>query len=76
MIRTFANDKEHFGKIFLVDLDADYNKYFETGKRQLLISPGALDMAGLMITARTVDFDKIRKEDIEDIYSQVSMSII
>lgn len=51
-------------------------QYFETGKRQLLISPGALDMAGLMITARTVDFDKIRKEDIEDIYSQVSMSII
>ena len=32
MIRTFASDKEHFGKIFLVDLDADYNKYFETGK--------------------------------------------
>ncbi len=32
MIRTFANDKEHFGKIFLVDLDADYNDYFKNGK--------------------------------------------
>ena len=33
-------------------------------------------MAGLIITAREEDFKKIRKEDIEDIYSQVSMSII
>lgn len=37
MIRTFANDKEHFGKIFLVDLDADYNKYFATGKLEAQI---------------------------------------
>lgn len=37
MIRTFANDKEHFGKIFLVDLDVDYNKYFETGKLEAQI---------------------------------------
>ncbi|MDO5664300.1 MAG: DUF4922 domain-containing protein [Bacteroidia bacterium] len=51
-------------------------QFFEEGKRQLLISPGAIDMAGLIITAREEDFDKIKKEDIEDIYSQVSMSII
>lgn len=37
MIRTFASDKEHFEKIFLVDLDADYNKYFETGKLEAQI---------------------------------------
>ncbi len=46
------------------------------GKAQLLISPGALDMAGLIITPRKEDFDKINKEDIEDIYAQVSMAII
>jgi len=51
-------------------------QFFEEGKRQLLISPGAIDMAGLIITTREEDFDKIKKEDIEDIYSQVSMSII
>lgn len=51
-------------------------QFFEEGQRQLLISPGALDMAGLIITSRQEDFDKIKKEDIEDIYSQVSMSII
>ena len=51
-------------------------QFFEEGKRKLLISPGAIDMAGLIITAREEDFDKIKQEDVEDIYSQVSMSII
>ena len=51
-------------------------QYHDSGKRQLMISPGAIDMAGLIITVREEDFNKIRKEDIENIYSQVSMSII
>lgn len=50
--------------------------YYENGKRQLLISPGALDMAGLMICVREEDFEKINKQDIEDIYSQVSRPVI
>ncbi|MDD3787533.1 MAG: DUF4922 domain-containing protein [Petrimonas sp.] len=51
-------------------------QYFVEGSKQLLISPGALDMAGLIIAAREEDFEKIKKEDIEDIYTQVSMFII
>lgn len=50
--------------------------YYEKGEKQLLISPGALDMAGLMICVREEDFEKISKQDIEDIYSQVSMPVI
>lgn len=50
--------------------------YYEKGHKQLLISPGALDMAGLMISVRKEDFEKINQQDIEDIYSQVSMPII
>lgn len=50
--------------------------YYDKGPKQLLISPGALDMAGLIISVREEDFDKINKQDIEDIYSQVSMPII
>lgn len=50
--------------------------YYEKGKKQLLISPGALDMAGLVICVREEDFEKISKQDIEDIYSQVSMPVI
>ncbi len=51
-------------------------QYFEEGKRKLLISPGALDMAGLIIAPRPEDFEKIEKEDLEDIFSQVSMPVI
>ncbi|MDD2477283.1 MAG: DUF4922 domain-containing protein [Dysgonamonadaceae bacterium] len=51
-------------------------QYSANGKKQLLISPGALDMAGMFITPRKEDFDKINREEIEDIYSQVSMAII
>jgi len=50
-------------------------QYYLEGKEQLLISPGALDMAGLIITVREEDFEKITKEDIEDIYAQVSMPV-
>ena len=51
-------------------------QYSANGKAQLLVSPGALDMAGLIITPRKEDFDKINKEEVEDIYAQVSMAII
>ena len=32
MIRAFGSDRTHFGKIFVVDLDANYNEYFKNGK--------------------------------------------
>ena len=51
-------------------------QYSAEGKAQLLVSPGALDMAGMFITPRKEDFDTIETEDIEDIYAQVSMAII
>lgn len=50
--------------------------YYEEGSRQLLISPGALDMAGLIICVREEDFDKIERQDIEDIYAEVSLPVI
>jgi len=49
--------------------------YFLQDDKQLLISPGALDMAGLIITVREEDFEKINKEELEDIYKQVSLFI-
>ena len=33
--------------------------YFKTGNEQCLVSPGALDMAGLMITPRETDFKNL-----------------
>ncbi len=36
--------------------------YYQDGERQLLVSPGALDMAGLFITPRKDDFERLDSE--------------
>ena len=46
--------------------------YTATEGEQLLVSPGALDMAGLLVTPRKEDFDKITESDITQIYKEVA----
>lgn len=48
--------------------------FFAEGKDQLLISPASVDFGGVFITPRKEDFDKITKEDIVAIFSQVSLN--
>lgn len=46
--------------------------YTATGGEQLLVSPGALDMASLLVTPRKEDFYKITESDITQIYKEVA----
>lgn len=46
--------------------------YTATGGEQLLVSPGALDMAGLLVTPRKEDFYKITESDITQIYKEIA----
>ena len=48
--------------------------YFEEGATQLMVSPGALDMAGIIVTPRKEDFEKITAEDIRNIMKEVGLS--
>ncbi|MDR3218083.1 MAG: DUF4922 domain-containing protein [Dysgonamonadaceae bacterium] len=48
--------------------------FYETGDAQLLVSPGIVDMAGLLVIAREEDFEKLNADLIRDIYAQVSIS--
>ena len=48
--------------------------YFKEGEDRIIISPGAIDMAGLIIIPRPSDFEKVTPEIINDIYSQVAFS--
>jgi ATP adenylyltransferase/5',5'''-P-1,P-4-tetraphosphate phosphorylase II len=48
-------------------------QYFETGEKQILLSPASVDMGGVFITPREEDFDKINAADILDMLSQVCM---
>ena len=49
-------------------------QYFEEGDRNILLSPASVDMGGTLITPLEKDFNKISREDIMDIFSQVSFS--
>ena len=48
--------------------------YFEMGDKRIVVSPAAVDLGGLIITPRREDFDKITKEDVIEIYRQVSVT--
>jgi hypothetical protein len=47
--------------------------YFETGEKQILLSPASVDMGGVFITPREEDFNKITAADVKDMLSQVCM---
>ncbi len=46
-------------------------QFFAKGNDQMLISPAAVDLGGVIITPREEDFTRIRKSDIEDIFRQI-----
>ena len=47
--------------------------YFEEGNRRMVISPGALDMAGLIITPREEDFNRMSEDKLISILKEVSI---
>jgi glycosyltransferase involved in cell wall biosynthesis len=47
--------------------------YFAEGKNRIIISPGAIDMAGVIITPRLNDYDRLDCKTIRDIYQEVSL---
>ena len=46
--------------------------FFATGESQLLVSPGALDMAGLLILPRNEDYKRLDAATIQSIYDEVA----
>lgn len=47
--------------------------FFAQAEDQILLSPASVDMAGLLITPRMEDFEKIKPSDIETIFSEVCL---
>ena len=48
--------------------------YNLVGSSQMLISPGGVDIAGLIVTVRREDFDKIRSNDLVRIFSSCGIT--
>ena len=51
------------------------HQFYDDEPTRLMISPGAIDMTGHLIVARTEDFEKINKEVLIDVFHQVSGNI-
>lgn len=47
--------------------------YDTEGDACILVSPGALDMSGLLVTPRKEDYDKITETQLQQIYNEVSL---
>lgn len=48
-------------------------QFFAEGDKQMMFSPGCVDMAGLLITPRKEDFDKYTPDVLADLFSQVTI---
>jgi hypothetical protein len=49
-------------------------QFFETGEKQILLSPASVDLGGVIILPREEDFVKITENDVRDIFEQVCLS--
>jgi hypothetical protein len=47
--------------------------FFKEGEARRVISPGAIDMGGLLITPVAADFDRLDAAAVEGIYTEVSL---
>ena len=48
--------------------------YFAAGEKRIFVSPGAVDMAGVIITPLESDFNRLDCADISNIYQEVSLT--
>lgn len=48
--------------------------YFAEDETKLLVSPGTLDMAGVIVTTREEDFERLTDKDVADIIKEVGLS--
>ena len=48
--------------------------YFCGGDEKRIVSPGCIDMAGLMIVPRPEDYQRLSATDIMQIYSEVALA--
>lgn len=44
--------------------------YYAEGEGQMSVSPGAVDMAGVIILPRRKDFERISREDVRQVYTE------
>lgn len=72
LISSFYDEK--FRLIIFPRLTHRPKQYYFDDNRKLLVSPAAIDLGGIIITVREEDFNKITRNDIIDVYNQVTFA--
>jgi hypothetical protein len=49
--------------------------FYAEGDEQLMISPGAIDMAGVVVVPERDHFERVTAEKLEEVFAEVSMSV-
>lgn len=47
--------------------------YFDSGENRIFVSPGAIDMAGVIITPGRMDYERLDRDTVRNIYREVSL---
>jgi len=47
--------------------------YFAQGEKRIFVSPGAIDMTGVIITPRIIDYQRLDCDTVQNIYREVSL---
>jgi len=75
LINMLVNYQENIWRLIFYPRSKHRPKQFFTdGDNQLITSPATVDMSGLFIAQREEDFLKITREDVIDIYKQVTIT--
>lgn len=72
MLSYFINGK-HQVFVFVRKLHRPW-QYSAEGEDNILLSPASVDMGGTLVTPLEKDFNKITKEDIYDIFQQITIT--
>lgn len=69
---AWRNNNGLFTAVYFPRAEHRPSCYYAEGNAQILVSPGALDMGGLIVTPREEDFNKIDEETVRKIFNEVS----
>ena len=73
--KSTADEYERIVSVILPRRKHRPDCYFEKGKKQMMVSPGALDMGGMLITPRKEDFDRMTPEMASSILQECGISL-
>jgi hypothetical protein len=75
MLNILSGFRDNSWQVFVFPRRAHRpHQFFEEGPGRLLISPASVDMGGAWIIPRKEDYERIDKDTVKDVFSQVTLA--